>query len=225
MANTQTIDLTELQEKLLTMASHAEAAVNHAVKALLRRDDELARRTREDDSLIDALEMEIDESAIGLLARQPAAFELRLITTAMKISHDLERVGDEATTISRRCLELSLEPPLRHTEKIPQLAAPALALLKEALDTFVNQDPAKARQLIPQDEAIDQLHKELHRELVAYMREQPEAIKRALSLMVVAKCLERIADHATNIAEMVVFLCEGRDIRHTGIKSAGRKQR
>lgn len=215
------MEMTALQEKLLIMASQAEAAVNHAVKALIRRDDELARRTREEDSVIDALEMEIDETALRLLADRPTAFELRLITTAMKIAHDLERVGDEATSISRRCLELSLEPPLRHTGKIPPLASLALQLLKEALDAFVNQEPAKARELIPRDEPVDVLNKQLHQELVAYMTDHPEAIKRCLSLMVVAKCLERIADHATNVAEMVVFLYEGRDIRHTGIKSAG----
>jgi phosphate transport system protein len=208
-------DLAELQEKLLIMASHAEAAVNHAVKALIRRDDDLARRTREEDSVIDQLEMEIDDTAIRLLSSQPRPFELRLITTAMKISHDLERVGDEATTISRRSLELSREAPLRHAAEIPRLAAQALQLLKEALDTFVSRDPAKARELIPRDEAVDTLNKDLHRQLASYMAEQPDAINRCLNLMVIAKSLERIADHATNVAEMVVFVYEGRDIRHT----------
>jgi len=203
------------------MASHAEAAVNRSVKALIRRDDELARRTKDDDSVIDRFEMEIDETALRLLGAQPSTDNLRLITLAMKISHDLERVGDEATTISRRCLEMSREAPLRHSVEIPRLAALALELLKDALDAFVKRDPEKARALIPRDEPVDALNRELHRELAAYMAEQPETINRCLNLMVVAKSLERIADHATNIAEMVVYLYEGRDIRHAKKKPPG----
>lgn len=214
-------ELAGLKEKLLMMASHAEAAVNRSVKALIRRDDELARRTKDDDSVIDRFEMEIDETALRLLGAQPSTDNLRLITLAMKISHDLERVGDEATTISRRCLEMSREAPLRHSVEIPRLAALALELLKDALDAFVKRDPEKARALIPRDEPVDALNRELHRELAAYMAEQPETINRCLNLMVVAKSLERIADHATNIAEMVVYLYEGRDIRHAKKKPPG----
>jgi phosphate transport system protein len=207
-------ELAALKEKLLMMASHAEAAVNRSVKALMRRDDDLARRTKEEDSVIDRYEMEIDETALRLLGAQPSSDDLRLITLAMKISHDLERVGDEATTISRRCLELSREAPLRHSVEIPRLAGLALELLKDALDAFVKRDPEKARALIPRDEGVDALNRQLHGELAKYMAEQPETINRCLNLMVVAKSLERIADHATNIAEMVVYLYEGRDIRH-----------
>jgi len=202
------------------MASHAEAAVNRAVKALMRRDDDLARRTKEDDTVIDRFEMEIDETALRLLATQPSPGDLRLITLAMKISHELERVGDEATTISRSCLELSREAPLRHSVEIPRLASQALELLKESLDAFVKRDPNRARAVIPRDEPVDALNKELKRELAAYMAEHPDTINRCLNLMVVAKSLERIADHATNIAEMVVYLYEGRDIRHAKVKRA-----
>lgn len=208
-------ELAGLKEKLLMMASHAEAAVNRSVKALIRRDDELARRIKDDDSVIDRFEMEIDETALRLLGAQPSPGDLRLITLAMKISHDLERVGDEATTISRRCLEMSREAPLRHSVEIPRLASLALDLLKDALDAFVKRDAKKAQLLIPRDEPVDALNKQLHRELAAYMAEHPDTINRCLNLMVVAKSLERIADHATNIAEMVVYLYEGRDIRHT----------
>jgi len=207
-------ELAALKEKLLMMASHAEAAVNRSVKALMRRDDELARRTKDDDSVIDRFEMEIDETAMRLLGAQPSAEDLRLITLAMKISHDLERVGDEATTISRRCLEMSREAPLRHSVEIPRLAGMALELLKDALDAFVKRDPERAHALIPRDEPVDALNRELHRDLASYMAEHPDTINRCLNLMVVAKSLERIADHATNIAEMVVYLYEGRDIRH-----------
>ena len=208
-------ELAGLKEKLLMMASHAEAAVNRSVKALIRRDDELARRIKDDDSVIDRFEMEIDETALRLLGAQPSPGDLRLITLAMKISHDLERVGDEATTISRRCLEMSREAPLQHSVEIPRLASLALDLLKDALDAFVKRDAKKAQLLIPRDEPVDALNKQLHRELAAYMAEHPDTINRCLNLMVVAKSLERIADHATNIAEMVVYLYEGRDIRHT----------
>src|SRR5262245_50547010 len=155
------------------MASHAEAAVNRSVKALIRRDDELARRTKDEDSVIDRFEIEIDETALRLLASQPSPDELRMITLAMKISHDLERVGDEATTISRRCLELSREPPLRYALEIPKMATLALQLLKEALDSFVSRDPAKARAVIPRDEPVDTFNKELHRDLAAHMAQEP----------------------------------------------------
>jgi len=218
VANDFETELAALKEKLLIMASQAEAAVNRAIKALLKRDDELARRTREEDSIIDQLEMKIDEAAIKLLQQQPAIVDLRLITMAMKISHDLERVGDEATTISRRCLDLSQEPPLRQQLDLPRMAGLALEMLKESLDAFVHRAPAKARSVIPRDEQVDALNKRLHAELARCMAAQPETITRCLNLMVISKSLERIADHATNIAEEVVYLYEVCDIRHAGNK-------
>ncbi|MFM1767759.1 MAG: hypothetical protein RJA22_288 [Verrucomicrobiota bacterium] len=210
----------ELLEKLLTMASYAEAAVNLAVRALVRRDDQLARRTRAEDDRIDALEKEIDDLALRLLARAPGPFDLRFITTAMKISQNLERVGDEATTISRRVIQLSGEPQLALADAIPPMAVQALAMLKDALDAFVNGDPAKARAVIPADKQVDALNKRLHLELTALMSEKSSAIIRCLHLMVICKSLERIADHATNVAEEVVYLYEGRDIRHLDLEAA-----
>jgi phosphate transport system protein len=215
-------ELSALKTTLLTMASHAEAAVNRAVKALLRRDDDLARQIKEDARVIDALEKQIDQTSLQLLTRQPTAAEVRMITMVMKIAHDLERVGDEATTISRRCLELSREPQLKQSADIPRIAALALQMLKGALDAFVNRDSARAQAVIPQDAKVDELHKSLHRELRLQMAAQPAVIEPCLNLMVVSKSLERIADHATNIAEEVVYLCEGQDIRHTG-KTRGQK--
>src|SRR3954468_28134 len=203
MASEPERDLPALKEKLLIMASRAEAAVNRAIKALVKRDDKLAYQIKEEDNMIDQLEMEIDEYAIGLLERGAKGMNLRLVTMAMKISHDLERVGDEATTISRRCIDLSGQPPLRHQVDIPRMATLALQMLKDALDAFVNQDPAKARDVIPRDAKVDALNKEFHRELTGYMARDPAAIPGCLSLMVVAKSLERIADHATNVAEEV----------------------
>ncbi len=212
-------ELDELKEKLLIMASHAETAVSRAVRALIRRDDRLARQTRREDDVIDRLEMEIDEAALRLLDGRQDLGQVRMITMAMKIAHDLERVGDEATTISRRCLELSREPPLVQSAAIPRIAALSLQLLKEALDAFVRRNPGRARELIPLDNEVDDLNKKLHADLRTLMASQPDAIQRCLNLMVISKALERIADHATNVAEMVVYLCEGRDIRHTQPKT------
>lgn len=209
-------ELAGLKEKLLTMASQAEAAVAKSIQALVDRDDDLARRVMADDAIVDQLEIEIDELSILLLSKAPLATDLRLITMTMKISNHLERVSDEATTISRRSLELSTEPQLKPYVDIPRMANMALDMLKEALDSFVNRNPEKARAIIPRDKEVDLLNKQLHRELSSYMVERPSTITRCLNLMVISKCLERIADHATNVAEEVVYLYEARDIRHTG---------
>ena len=203
-----------MKQMLLTMASHAETSVRNAVKALIERDDDLARRVKQDDSILDRFEKEIDEAAIRLLAKAPLASDLRLITAAMKISHDLERTGDEATTISRRALELNGEPQLKSYIDIPRMAEMGLGMLQDALDAFVNRDPAKARLIKPRDKEVDALNKQLHRELVSYVIEDPKTISRALNLMVVSKALERIADHSTIVVEEVVYLYEGTDIRH-----------
>jgi phosphate transport system protein len=171
---------------------------------------------RNGDETIDRFEIEVDELAIKLLGQGLPPDGLRLIAVAMKISQNLERVGDEATTIARRVQELCQEGPLRLVVDIPQMANLALRMLKNSLDAFVNQDPAAARALIPQDKTVDSLHKEIQRQLVAQMMEDSDTITRCLNVMVVSKSLERIADHAKNVAEEVVYLCEARDIRHTG---------
>ncbi len=212
-------ELRELKEKLLTMGSHAETALSNSIRALVEREDALARKVDEDDEILDQFEVEIDEMAINLLAKAPLASDLRLIAVAMKISHNLERVGDEATKIARRALELNQEPQLKPYVDIPNMAKIALSMLKTALDCFVNRDAENARKIIPQDKEVDLLNKQLHRELASYMVEKPNTISRCLALMVISKSLERIADHATNVAEEVVYLCEAQDIRHTGRKS------
>src|SRR5262249_14825425 len=199
-------DLAALKEKLISMGSLAQSAVRRSMKALVDRDDSLARDAKEHDEILDDLEMEIDDAAITLLAKAPLASDLRLVTVAMKISQNLERVGDEATTIARRALELNAEPQLKPYVDIPKMADLALDMLKEALDAFVSRDPARARAVIPRDKDVDALNKQLHRELASFMVEQPPTISRALNLMVVSKALERIADHATNIAEEVVYV-------------------
>ena len=210
------IELTDLKEKLLIMASHAEAAVTNAMKALVERDDDLARGVKENDTVLDQLEIEIDDMAIKLLAKAPLATDLRLITVAMKISQDLERVGDEATTIARRSIELSQEPQLKPYVDLPRMASIALEMLHGAIDAFINRDPEKARAFIPRDKEVDEINRQLHRELTSFIVERPATITRCLNLMVISKSLERIADHATNIAEEIVYLYEARDIRHTG---------
>jgi phosphate transport system protein len=212
-------ELADLKEQLLTMASHAEASVKQAVQALVTRDYDLALAVLAGDEVIDRFEVDIDEMAINLLAKAPLASDLRLISVTMKVSQNLERVGDEATKIAKRARDLSDDAPLKLVVNIPQLSDLALQTLKTALDTFVNQDPAAARALIPQDKAIDDLNKKIHQELANQMIESPETVTRCLHWMVASKSLERIADHAKNIAEEVVYLYEARDIRHT-LKSA-----
>jgi phosphate transport system protein len=210
-------ELGELKEKLLAMASRAESSVQSAVQALTERNDDLAQQVKDEDSIIDQFEIEIDELAVRLLAlKAPVASDLRLITVTMKISHDLERVGDEATTIARRALELNKEPQLKPYVDIPRMASLGLQMLKESLDAFVNRAPERARAIIPRDKEVDAINKQLHRELASYMIENPTTITRSLNLMVISKSLERIADHATNIAEEVVYIYEARDIRHSG---------
>lgn len=208
-------DLGQLKNQLLEMASHAETAVRMSIRSLVERDDELARKTILDDSVLDHFEMQVDDTSIHLLARAPLASDLRLITVAMKISRDLERVGDEATTIARRAIELGQEPQLKPYVDIPRMAGMALEMLADALDAFVRGDASKARAVVPRDKDVDALNKQLHRELSSYMIEKPGNITRCLNLMVISKSLERIADHAANVAEEVVFLYEGRDIRHS----------
>jgi phosphate transport system protein len=209
-------ELDQLKQRLLTMAGTAEQAVTQAIKALLDRDDDLARNVRERDSILDQLEMELDDSAIQLLSKAPLASDLRLITVVMKISRDLERIGDEATTISRRAIELSQEPQLKPYIDIPRMAGIGLEMLKDALDAFITRDTEKARAIVLRDKQVDQINKQLHRELSSYMVERPSTITRCLNLMVISKSLERVADHAANIAEDVVYLHEARDIRHAG---------
>ena len=207
-------ELSKLKESLLAMASYAETAVTQAMRALVERDDSLAQRVEEDDNILDQLEIEIDDTAIHLLAKAPLATDLRLITVAMKISQNLERVGDEAVTIARRAIDLNTEPQLKPYVDLPRMATMSLEMLRDAISAFVNREPERARAVVPRDQDVDDLNRQLHRELSSYMVERPQTITRCLRLMVISKSIERIADHATNIAEEVVYLYEAKDIRH-----------
>lgn len=211
-------ELTKLKEGLVAMASHAESAVSRAMRALVDRDAALAQQVEEDDNVLDQFEIEIDDCAIHLLAKAPLATELRLITVAMKISQNLERVGDEAVTISRRARDLNAEPQLKPYVDLPRMATMSLEMLREAISAFINRQPERARAVVPRDQDVDDLNRQLHRELSSYMVERPTTISRCLHLMVISKAIERIADHATNIAEEVVYLYEAKDIRHADQK-------
>jgi len=209
-------ELSELNDKLLIMASHAESSVTRAVQAVVNRDDVLARQVRADDEVLDQLEMELDEMGVALLAKAPLARDLRLVLMVMKISQNLERIGDEASKISNRARDLAQEAPLKVNMDISSMARVVIDMLKGALDAYVRRDAGTARLLIPRDREVDALNKQFQAELVSLMTQDPANIRRALWLTVVSKSLERIADHATNVAEDVVYLCEALDIRHTG---------
>jgi phosphate transport system protein len=209
-------ELGALKEKLLTMASHAEKAVSDAVTALMNRDLDLALKVKNNDGVLDHFEMAVDEEAIRLLAKAPLANELRFVTVALKLSQNLERVGDEAAKIAKRARDLCNEPPLKLQLELPRMSTLALGLLRTALDSFVQRDSVEARAIIPRDKEVNGLHKQIQAQIIEHMKESPDNIARCLHLLVATKSLERIADHAKNIAEEVVYLCEAQDIRHSG---------
>src|SRR5919108_4495776 len=205
-----------LKEKLLLIGYKAEMSIADATRALLERQPSIAQRVVDEDDQIDKLELEIDDICFEILAReQPVASDLRFVTTAMKIVGDIERIGDNGCNIARRALEIMDEPELKPVIDIPVAAAAAQRILKESLDAFVNGDAELAHRVIEGDRYIDDVCEQMLRELLTYMFEEPATISRALRLMFVARNLERIGDHAANIAEMVIFLVEGHDIRHS----------
>jgi phosphate transport system protein len=221
MENYFEMGLDALRQKLLLMGSHAETAVNQSLQALVQRDHDLALRVKENDRVIDQFEVEIDDLVIQLLTKAPLATNLRLVTVAMKISQNLERVGDEASKIAKRARDLTQEPPVKIAIDLPRMAGMALAMLESSLDAFVNKDPVAARAIIPRDKEVDALNKQIHEILAQHMVAHPDTIGRCLNWMVACKSLERIADHGKNIAEEVVYLYEAQDIRHTANKNQG----
>jgi phosphate transport system protein len=209
------MELDRLRQQLLTMASHAENAVSLALQALLQRDAGLALRVKENDRIIDRFEVEIDNEIMRLLTKAPLAADLRLVAVSMKISQNFERIGDEASKIAGRARDLCFEPPLKLQLDLPRLAGLALDMLKGALDAFSQRDADAARAVIPRDREVNAANHQIHAALVQHMMEQPDTISRCLHWLVVAKSLERIADHATNVAEYVIYCCEARDVRLT----------
>ena len=209
-------ELAELKTKLLRMAGLAEDQIDKALTALVTRDTTLARQVIERDHQVNALDVEIDEDCIRLLAlQQPAARDLRLVTTAMKLASELERISDLAENVCERSIELNEEPQLKPYIDIPRMGRWARTMVKESIDAFVKEDAKLARKVLQDDDFVDDLMGQLFRELLSFMLEDPRATSRAIRLTFIAKYLERMADHATNIAELVVYLVEGKIIRHT----------
>jgi phosphate transport system protein len=208
-------DLEALKEQLLRMGGRAEAIVFKAVESLRRRDERLAHEVLADDRLIDQLEIDIDGRCVSLLAlQQPMARDLRFITAALKISNDLERVGDHGVNIAGSAVRLSGQPEPKPLVDIPRMAELAGGMLHESLDAFVRHDAETARRICLRDDAVDQLNRQVFHELLNTMMEDPTTITRGMELILVARNLERVADLATNVAEEVVFIAEARVIKH-----------
>lgn len=208
-------DLQRLQEMVQRMGGLVEQQIARAVDSLVNRNLDEAREVISKDAEVNELDIDIDEHSLRVLAlHQPAAGDLRLITTALKITTDLERIGDQAVNICERAVELSKEPVLKPYIDIPRCAEIAREMLRNCLDAFAAKDTDLANRVIDQDDEVDALTQQIFRELLSYMSEEPSTITRATRVLFVSKYLERIADHATNIAEMVVFMVKGRWIRH-----------
>jgi phosphate transport system protein len=207
--------LGRLRTAVLEMGGLVEDQIAQAIRALIDRNEDLARTIVTRDHTVNRLDVEIDDLCIKLLAlHQPAARDLRLITTGLKITTDLERIGDLAVNVAERALELSAELPIKPYIDVPRMADLAREMLHQSLDAFVREDVELALAVCASDDAIDQLHQQLFRELLSFMVENPQTISRAMRLLFVSKALERVGDHATNIAEMVIFMVKGRSIRH-----------
>jgi phosphate transport system protein len=208
-------EIADLKDRLLAMGGRAESIVRKSIEALKDRNTVLANEVFADDRQIDALELEIDERCVNLLAlRQPLATDLRFITAALKITNDLERVGDHAVNIAGSAVRLAEQPQLKPLVDIPRMADMASDMLRDALDAFVRRDAETARRLVRRDDAVDDLNTQVFRELLSYMVEDPRTISRSMELILVARNLERVADLATNVAEEVVFIAEARVIKH-----------
>lgn len=208
-------DLSKLRDDILSMGGLVEDQIQKAVYSLVNRDSNLAETIIERDHDVNQLDVEIDELCIRLLAlHQPAAKDLRLITTALKITTDLERIGDMAVNICERALELNREPQLKPYIDIPRMAHISQEMIRESLDAFVREDTDLALKVCKDDQEVDDLNSQIFRESISFMISDPQTINRAIKITSISKYLERIADHATNIGEMVVFMVKGKSIRH-----------
>ncbi len=208
-------ELADLKVKILRMGSLVEDQIRQALKALIERDDDLAKQVIENDRRVNTMDVAVDEACLELLAlQQPAARDLRFITTAMKISTELERMSDLAENICERAIELHEEPQLKPYIDIPLMSEHAIKMVGEALDAFVRADSVLARKVLVEDDYIDNLNEQIFRELLSFMMENTQTISRAIRLSFISKYIERIADHATNVAELVVYMVEGKIIRH-----------
>ena len=209
-------ELETLKQTLLAMGGLVEDQIRRVLRALVDRDGDLAQEVIDRDREVNAYDIEVDEKCVELLAlHQPAAGDLRFITTAMKIVTDLERIGDQAVNIAQRVLDLNREPQLKPYIDLPRMAELAQRMVKESLDAFVARDTELARRGCAEDEPVDALNHQIFRELLTFMMEDAKTIPRAIRLILIARFLERVADHATNIAEMVIYMVESKMVRHT----------
>ena len=208
-------ELEQLKAKLLEMSALVESAVYRSVQGVVEKNEELAQQVLRNEGRINQLEIEIDDMAISLLALQaPLAADLRLVTAAIKINNDLERMGDLSVSIAQSALALIREPLIRPLIDIPHIAGLAQGMVRKALDAFVSRDAELARSVLASDDAVDNMRTASYHELVSFMEKNPQEIPQSLYLLSVIRNLERIADHATNIAEDVLFLVKGIDVRH-----------
>lgn len=210
-------ELRELRDRLLLMASRVEGMIATSVRAMIERDPELARKTIDVDRQVNNDEVGTDELCLRILARrQPVAGDLRFVTLALKMVTDLERIGDLAVNISERALDLATEPVLLPCPDIPRMAALVQSMVRDAIDAFVSRDVEKAKAVLARDDEVDELYHHAFRELLAMMARDGSLLERGIHVQSVAKFLERMGDHSTNLAEQVVFMVEGTDIRHAG---------
>lgn len=210
-------ELNELRRHVLLMAGRTEVMLADAMRALVERDPELAKRTIEADNLVNRAELEADELCLEILARrQPMASDLRFITLALKMVTDLERLADLSVNICERAIDLSAEPQLKPYEDIPRMAGIVQSMIHDAIEAFVSADAAKARAVIARDDEVDDLYTRVFRDVLEWMLRDTGAVERGIHVQSVAKYLERMADHGTNLAEQVIFMVKGKDVRHVG---------
>jgi phosphate transport system protein len=208
-------ELKELKEKLIQMASLAEESICTAVDSLKERSEELANKVMAGEDAVNSLDVEIDQICLTLLAlKQPMAIDMRFITSVMKIASELERIGDLSVNIAERTLDLLKQPPLKPLIDLPRMASLAQGMVKDSIDAFINKNDQLAQQVCERDDEVDDLNDQIFRELLTYMMQDHKIIKRAVDLILVGRHLERIADHATNIAEDVIYFVKGKTIKH-----------
>ena len=208
-------ELDNLRNHLLEMSGLVEDSVYRSIQSLIEKDEVAAQQVLQNEAIINRMEIQIDELATSLLARvQPMATDLRFITAAIKINNDLERMGDISVNIVRRTLALMGEPISKVLVDIPHMATLAQSMIRKSLDAFVRKDPELARSILTSDDVIDQLRDSVYEELIGLMERDPTTVRQSINLMFIARALERLADHATNIAEDVLFLVEGVEVRH-----------
>jgi len=207
--------LASLRNNVLMMAGLTERSLDRAIKGLLERDDDLCANAIADDEEIDQLEKQMDKDGVDVLLRfQPVASDLRRVVSAMKLSPNIERVGDQATNIARRARKLNRHPALPETELIAPIHKHAMSMFKDSIDAFVREDVQLARAIIPRDDDLDEMNASTSRQLIERMAQDPEQLRGYLNLIFVSRCLERVGDHATNIAEDVIYIVQGQDVRH-----------